>query len=40
MVTDACRRLIRACRLGWAKHNNAADWALVKDFNETLRDAR
>ena len=31
-VVGACRRLIRADRLGWRKHHNPADWALVKEF--------
>jgi hypothetical protein len=32
MVLGACRRLIEADRLGWCKHLNADDWALVRGF--------
>ena len=31
-VIAACRRLIIANRLGWQKHHNPADWALVREF--------
>ena len=32
LVIAACRRLIEAERLGWRRHANAADWALVAAF--------
>jgi hypothetical protein len=32
MVIAACRRLITADRLGWTKHRDPQDWALVKSF--------
>jgi hypothetical protein len=32
MVVAACRRLIRADRLGWRQHRDPADWALVQSF--------
>ncbi|WP_200474605.1 hypothetical protein [Azospirillum argentinense] len=31
-VISACRRLIEANRLGWKKHANPTDWALVQGF--------
>ena len=33
MVTQACRRLITANRLGWRKHHDPADYALVLGFH-------
>ena len=33
MVVAACRRIIVADRIGWRKHGNAADLALVKAFS-------
>ena len=33
-VIGACRRLIVADRLGWRKHADMRDWALVKEFVE------
>lgn len=33
-VIAACRRLLRADRLGWRKHAQAHDKALVFAFNE------
>ena len=33
MVIAACRRIITADRIGWRKHGNAADLALVKAFS-------
>ena len=32
IVIAACRRIITADRLGWRKHGNAADLALVYSF--------
>ncbi len=32
MVANVCRRLIRADRLGWAKHRDPADMKIVKAF--------
>lgn len=31
-VIAACRRIIRADRLGWKKHGNAEDMKLVLEF--------
>ena len=31
-VAAACRRVIRANRLGWRKHGDAADMQLILDF--------
>ena len=31
-VIAACRRLIRADRIGWRRHHVPADWNLVKEF--------
>jgi hypothetical protein len=30
------RRLIAADRLGWRKHHDPADWALVREFAEIV----
>lgn len=32
VVVAACRRILTADRLGWRKHGNAADYALVLAF--------
>lgn len=34
MVIAACRRVIVADRLGWRKHGNAADYAMMLAFVE------
>ena len=34
VVIAACRRLIRADKLGWKKHADPHDWKLVKAFTE------
>ena len=31
-VINACRRLITANTIGWRKHHNPADYALVMEF--------
>jgi hypothetical protein len=36
LVIDACRRLITADRLGWHKHHDPADWALVLEFHAAV----
>jgi hypothetical protein len=33
-VIAACRRLIEADRIGWKRHRNIVDWALVQSLNE------
>lgn len=38
-VAAACRRLIRANRIGWQKHRDPADWALVKEFADVVDGA-
>lgn len=35
-VVAACRRLIQADKLGWAKHHRPADWAFVENVFLTL----
>lgn len=32
MVISACRRIIEADRIGWRKHGNKDDMALVMEF--------
>jgi hypothetical protein len=39
MVTATCRRLIVANRLGWRKHRDPKDWAMVRAFYDELRAA-
>lgn len=34
LVVGACRRLIAADRIGWRKHTDPGDWALVRSFVE------
>jgi hypothetical protein len=36
-VAAACRRLIVADRLGWAKHYDPTDWKLVQEFADVVR---
>ncbi len=35
-VAAACRKLITADRLGWSKHHDPSDWALVREFAEVV----
>jgi len=32
MIINACRRLIEADRLGWHKHHNPKDYALIREL--------
>ena len=36
LMIATCRRVLNADRLGWRKHGNAADYAMVLAFAEAL----
>ena len=38
-IASACRRLIEANSLGWQKHHDPRDWALVKEMAESLAES-
>jgi hypothetical protein len=38
MVISACRRLINANLIGWRKHHDPKDYALVREFYEAIAE--